>query len=383
MTDVPIDPEEFERAFAAADPSTQTAFVADLWEAFGWETSIEGAVVVAERSEPVSETRRLLVSAGEYPPDEPDVDAIVTPGGSVPVDANVPVIDAGEIRERALYGASRSTTAEPFRRHLGHELVAERGVDPDPGSSPEKRADPPTDVTDDQEDTTPETDGSEDSGAPGEETGSSDPTAVTAGRAAGAFLIVALVVGSVGFAAGAGMLPPETVLGDRGPSNATDATPTPDRETVTNGSLARYGLIQPTCERPPELVIKIQVDAFGRNEELGGNTGIWIAYQFASPGNKATTGPQASFARLIRQQYPIMLNHESVEYGPLRPRDGESRENGSRTLTQRVTLTDANGTESTFLWSVEKQESGEYDGCWMTSSVRRAPGGGDTGGQNR
>ncbi len=377
--------DEFEQAFAAADPATRTAFVADLWETLGWKTTIRGTVVVAERSEPVSETRRLLVSTGERPPDEQNVDVVVTPDGSVPVDTDIAVIDAADIRDRALYGANRSATAETFRRHLGHELaVNPHGDGSDSVSTPEKEERSPADTTDNGEDTDTalENDGAEDTETPEKPPEASDPNVVTAGRAAGALLVVALVVGGVGFAAGAGMLPPGTVLEDRPVSNVTDATPTPDQDTVPNGNAERYASIQPTCERPPALVIKIQVDAFGQNEEFTGNDGIWTAYRFASPENKATTGPQASFVRLIKQQYAIMLRHESVEYGPIRPQNGENQENGSRTLTQRVTLTDENGTESTFLWSVERQESGKYDGCWMTSSVRRVSEGDDTTGRD-
>ena len=390
MTDAPSNPAEFDQAFAAADPATRTAFVADLWEALGWETSVEGNVVVAERSEPVSETQRLLVSPGEHPPTEADVDVLVTPGESVPAGIDVPTIGAAGIRDRALYGADRSATARAFRRHFDRELITDPpGDGSDPGSPSDSEGDPPSSAPADQppvtgEDGPPEEtddapegtkgalreDGSGDDGPPGESRETSDPNAITPGRAAGALLVVALVVGSVGFAAGAGMLPPGTVFEDQGTDTPINTTATPD-DVVPNGSAARYASLRPTCERPPELVIKIQVDAFGRNGELDGNAGILTAYRFASPQNRETTGPQLSFVRLIKQRYAIMLRHESVEYGDVRDREEGGGENASRTLAQRVTLTDENGTETAFLWSVTKQDGGGYDGCWMTSGVRR------------
>jgi hypothetical protein len=389
MTDAPGSPAEFEQAFAAADPATQTAFVADLWAVLGWETSVEGNVVVADRSEPTSETRRLLVSPGEHPPAEADVDVLVTPDGSVPTGFDIPAIGAAGIRDRALYGADRSATAPVFRHHLDRELSTDPpGDGSDPGSPSDAKGEPPSSAAVEQppvtdEDGPPEgtddategtTDashevGAGDDGPPGESEDASDRNVVTAGRVAVTLLAVVLVVGGVGFAAG--MLPPLSLLENQETNAGVNTTATPDRDVVPNGSAARYASLRPTCERPPELVIKIQVGAFGRNSELDGDGGIWTAYRFASPENRATTGPQVSFVRLIKQRYAIMLRHESVEYGDAQLEAEGGGENTSRTLTQRVTLTDGNGTETAFLWSVSKQEGGEYDGCWMTSGVRR------------
>jgi hypothetical protein len=411
MTDAPMSLAEFTRRFGAADPATRTAFVADLWEALGWETSTEGTVVVAERSDPVPESRRLLVPSGTPPPDGPDVDAVVVPDESGPTDAEVPTIDAADIRDRALYGADRSTMGRVFRRHFGRELAVDPGTGSDPGrpreANPERlpntAAGSPSAVDSEQP-----PDGSDVEGGPGDESGdddaseeqgdgsggqgdaseeqgdasgeqgdgsgeqgdASDRDSVTARRVAGALVLGAFVVASVGLAAGVGVLPPGVVPGDDPVATPTDAGST-GVDVASNGSASRYASLRPTCERPAGLVIKLQLDALGRNEKLGNDTGVRIAYRFASPANKRATGPEASFVRLIRQQYTIMLRYDSVRYGPLRPE--ERAGNGSRTLTQRVTLADGNGTESAFLWSVTRQEDGRYDGCWMTSSVVVAP----------
>lgn len=376
MTDAPMSLPEFTRRFGAADPETRRAFVADLWEALGWVTSIERTVVVAERSDPVAESRRLLVPAGPPPHDASDVDAWIVPDGSVPTDGEVPAIDAADIRDRALYGADRSATGRVFRRHFDRELAVDPpGNGPEPGRPAETAADSSSYLDPDRSSEGPDADrkpGEEsgDGDASEEEGGASDRDAVIARRVAGALVLAAFVVASVGLAAGVGLLPPEVVPGDD-----TVATPTDAGDggvgAVSNGSTSRYASLRPTCERPPRLVIKLQLDALGRNGELGDDAGIRTAYRFASPANKRATGPEASFVRLIKRQYAIMLRYDSVEYGPLRP--AERGENGSRTRTQRVTLTDGNGTESAFLWSVTKQDDGRHDGCWMTSSVVAAP----------
>jgi hypothetical protein len=388
MTGSLMDPGEFAERFAASEPETRRAFVADLWDALGWTTSIEGAEVVVERAGPPPETRRLLVPTGESLPAEPAADALVVPGDteadapdapdrSHPADADVPVIDAADIRERALYGADRSATAGVFRRHFDRELATgSPGDGPDPAPSSDGDTDAPTDA---EAETAPEAEDAPESadepgvdgtcgtdGTPEDDGDTTGPDLATAG-AAGAFLLAMLVIGGVGFAAGAGMLSPGLALGENPVANATDTGTTGSTDGA--GTASRYASMWPTCERPPELVIKIQVDAFGHNEELGGNTGIRTAYRFAAPENREATGPQASFARLIEQRYAILLRHESVQYGPIRPERGDRAVDGSRTLTQRVTLTDANGTEKAYLWSVTEQDGEEYGGCWMTTSV--------------
>jgi hypothetical protein len=405
MTDAPMNLAAFTRRFAAADPAARTAFVADLWEAFGWETSTEGAVVVAERSTPVPESRRLLVPPGTPSPDGPDVDVIIMPGESVPTDAEVPTIGAADIRDRALYGADRSTTARVFRRHFDRELAVDpsrsdsdpsRPSETDPGRPPdESDADPGLDdepdddygpddgsgddafkhqgeTSGDQEEASgdqEETSGDQEETS-GDQEEMSDDGPVTARRVAGALVLAAFVVASVGLAAGVGLLPPEVVPGDGPVATPTDAGST-GVDVASNGSASRYASLRPTCKRPAGLVIKLQLDALGRNGKLGNDAGIRIAYRFASPANKRATGPGESFVQLIQRRYAIMLRYDSVRYGPLRPE--ERAGNGSRTLTQRVTLTDDNGTESAFMWSVTKQEDGRYDGCWLTSSVVAAP----------
>lgn len=258
-------------------------------------------------------------------------------------------------------------TARVFRRHFDRELAVDPGTGSDAGRPREADPERPPERSD--VDRGPG-DGSGDDDAPEEQGDASDRDSVTARRVAGALVLAAFVVASVGLAAGVGVLPPGVVPGDEPVATPTDTGST-GVDVASNGSASRYASLRPNCERPAGLVIKLQLDALARNEKLGNDAGIRIAYRFASPANKRVTGPEESFVRLIRQQYAVMLRYDSVQYGPLRPE--ESAGNGSRTLTQRVTLTDGNGTESAFLWSVTKQEDGRHDGCWMTSSVVAAP----------
>lgn len=143
------------------------------------------------------------------------------------------------------------------------------------------------------------------------------------------------------------------------PESTPTATAARAGSTIGGQTVGNYSSLEPTCTRPPGLVVHIQVLALATNDPET-NNGIKTTWQFATPSNKQYTGPYSSFERLIKQSYRPLLEAESVTYEPL-----------SMTTTpvqQRVTVTTANGTTS-YLWQLEKQSSGRHAGCWMTSGV--------------
>jgi hypothetical protein len=121
--------------------------------------------------------------------------------------------------------------------------------------------------------------------------------------------------------------------------------------------------LRPNCERPPALVVHIQVLAL-RNNDPATNEGINTTWQFASPSNQDLTGPYSNFVRTIESGFQPLLNATGVRYGPL-DRDGD-------TASQPVTVVDANGTTTSYRWTVEKQDGAPYEGCWMTAGVAPA-----------
>jgi len=118
--------------------------------------------------------------------------------------------------------------------------------------------------------------------------------------------------------------------------------------------------MRPNCERPPGLVVHIQVLAL-QNNDPATNEGINTTWQFASPSNRDLTGPYSNFVRTIESGFEPLLNATGVRYGPL-DRDGD-------TASQPVTVVDANGTTTSYRWTVEKQSDAPYEGCWMTAGV--------------
>ena len=118
----------------------------------------------------------------------------------------------------------------------------------------------------------------------------------------------------------------------------------------------------PSPEWTAAEVIRFQVEALQRNDEPYPNAGIATAFEFASPGNKAATGPLDRFTEMVHgPAYRDMLGFERAEYGMVKT-DGDL-------AVQEVTLVHADGRRATYLFGVSRQSGGAYDGCWMTDAV--------------
>ncbi len=115
----------------------------------------------------------------------------------------------------------------------------------------------------------------------------------------------------------------------------------------------------PSPDLSPEAVVKLQVEALQANGE--DNAGIATAFRFASPGNRAATGPLARFTQMVRSGYADMLGFERAVYGRMVFEGNEA--------AQRVTLIQADGRRSAYVLALSKQTGGAYDGCWMTDAV--------------
>ena len=118
--------------------------------------------------------------------------------------------------------------------------------------------------------------------------------------------------------------------------------------------LARAPDPEPSPDLGPAEVIRLQVDAL----QAGG---IETAWRFASPGNRAATGPLPRFRAMIEGGYADMLTFARAEYGELRV-DGEQ-------AAQRVTLVQPDGARSAYVFGLSRQRGGACNGCWMTDAV--------------
>ncbi|MDQ6663718.1 MAG: DUF4864 domain-containing protein [Acidobacteriota bacterium] len=123
---------------------------------------------------------------------------------------------------------------------------------------------------------------------------------------------------------------------------------------------------EPSPKLTPAQVIKIQLSAFQRNDTPTLDSGIRKAFAFASPGNRAVTGPIDKFVLLVKNPlYRPLLNHRSAEFSPIQI-TGDHAE-------QRVRLIDAHGVPAVFVFALGKQKEDPYKDCWMIEGVARIP----------
>jgi hypothetical protein len=123
--------------------------------------------------------------------------------------------------------------------------------------------------------------------------------------------------------------------------------------------------LQPEPGLGPTEVVRIQLEALRRNDT--GDRGIAVAFRFASPGNKRSTGPLPRFAAMIKQgPYALMLGFTDADYAPVRI-DG-------RLASQRVTLAAPGQAPVTYVFYLSRQDAeGPLKECWMTDGVSVVP----------
>ena len=121
---------------------------------------------------------------------------------------------------------------------------------------------------------------------------------------------------------------------------------------------------EPSPEWTAAEVIRFQVEALQHNDRPHADAGIETAFAFASPGNRAATGPLARFAEMVHgPAYRDMLGFERAVYGRVRVE-------GDR-AAQEVTLVQPDGRRVAYVFGLSRQWGGACDGCWMTDAVVR------------
>lgn len=116
----------------------------------------------------------------------------------------------------------------------------------------------------------------------------------------------------------------------------------------------------PSPEHTPEQVVRIVIEAL-RDNDPRDDAGIATVYRFASPGNRASTGPLPRFSLMIKRGFSDMLEHRSSRFDEMRVIDDKA--------LQAVWLTLPSGTETGYLFQLGRQRGGDYDGMWMTEAV--------------
>lgn len=122
--------------------------------------------------------------------------------------------------------------------------------------------------------------------------------------------------------------------------------------------------IRPGPRMSPEQVVRAQLAALRSNDPE--DRGIQVAFRFASPDNKRSTGPLPRFARMLKDgPYALMLRYRSASYAEARVEGGVA--------AQPVTLI-GSGEAVTFVFYLSRQsEEGPLKDCWMTDGVAIVP----------
>jgi hypothetical protein len=148
-------------------------------------------------------------------------------------------------------------------------------------------------------------------------------------------------------------------------------TPTPTDEQTTTAASApgtdgrrSYLSLSPTCDRPPGLVVAVQLGIF-REAGEDPRRAAESAWPYLSRLAQQFVGTPRDYARILASDvYSPLLGHEQVTYGPI--------ERSDRTVVQPVTVV-ANGTEASYEFVVSKT-GGDDTGapaCWRISNVSR------------
>ena len=126
----------------------------------------------------------------------------------------------------------------------------------------------------------------------------------------------------------------------------------------------RYPEVSPDPVYTPGEVVGIQMRALGHNDRPYQNAGIELTFRFASPQNRQFTGPLERFTRLFDSlAYKPMLNHVKLEMG-----EGVIISSNAQIP---VVITDADGMQAAYMFTLTRQSSEICGECWMTDTVVR------------
>jgi hypothetical protein len=132
--------------------------------------------------------------------------------------------------------------------------------------------------------------------------------------------------------------------------------------TGGNGHEPHYDLPQPHPDLGPDDVIRIVLDALQHNDQPGPDCGIRTTFNFASPANRASTGPLSRFAEMVKTPvYGLMIDFREATQEPIAVSGDHAR--------QIVHITGSDGTAAAFVFEQSRQSKPPFHDCWMTDSV--------------
>lgn len=132
----PPDRDTFRYQLRQLDLQSVRRFIADLWGAAGWETTIKDSHVIASRKEPTPEHHKIGITTAPGILTKPtlsmgagDLDILIIPGRNRAnrfADIEGTVFTADEVYDRLFYGLDRATAVDLLIRHFDtHDATLE------------------------------------------------------------------------------------------------------------------------------------------------------------------------------------------------------------------------------------------------------------------
>ncbi|MEM1023014.1 MAG: DUF4864 domain-containing protein [Myxococcota bacterium] len=126
---------------------------------------------------------------------------------------------------------------------------------------------------------------------------------------------------------------------------------------LTSALFAFSADAQPSPELGVEAVVRVQLEALKLNPQLDDDAGIRLAFRFASPSNRAQTGPIERFIPMVKAPaYAPLLGFDSSSVVVM-----NAKPSGAHVV---VEVRRGSKTQM-YMWVLSLQENG----CWMTDAV--------------
>lgn len=122
--------------------------------------------------------------------------------------------------------------------------------------------------------------------------------------------------------------------------------------------------VAPQPTQTPAEVVQIQLEALRNNDTPTPNAGIARVFEFASPRNRAQTGPLPQFVQMIREGYPDLLGHRQSKLFPLVTEADH--------VVQPVEIVSRKGETFRYLFLLRQYEQPQGK-CWLTDGVIGRP----------
>lgn len=124
--------------------------------------------------------------------------------------------------------------------------------------------------------------------------------------------------------------------------------------------------LKPSIDLSPRDVVRAQLRAMASNDANGPDSGIAIAFRFASPANKVQTGPVEKFATIVRNPaYVAMIDNTGLKFGKTVLEDSSA--------LVPVIVNDPDGELFGYVFRLSRHSIVDCDRCWMTDSVAPIP----------